>query len=106
MDAEVEMNRPIPCYLTLTIGGFLKQEIDAYVEYAREVGNRRIDPEEVARSMLWHFVETDEEFGAWRKTRRQDHSQGVKERSWKDEAQTQGQGFAAGAVAADVTRQP
>ena len=106
MEPNVERTTLIPNYLIVRIGGFLKQEIDAYVEYAREVGHRRIDPEEVARSMLWHFVETNEEFSAWRKTRMQERSQRVRQRSWKDEAQTKGQGFAAGAVAAHVAWQP
>jgi len=49
MEPNVERTTLIPNYLVVRIGGFLKQEIDAYVEYAHEVGNRRIDPEEVAR---------------------------------------------------------
>ena len=56
-------------YLTLTIGGHLKKEIDAYVEYALRVGGQEIDPAEVVRLMLWHFLETNEGFSAWRSTR-------------------------------------
>jgi hypothetical protein len=100
MEPSVERTMLIPNYLIVRIGGFLKQEIDTYVEYAREVADQKLDPEEVARLMLWDFVETNEEFSAWRKTRMQERSPRVKQRSWKDEAQTQGQGFAAGAVAA------
>lgn len=75
MEPNVERTTLIPNYLIVRIGGLLKREIDAYVEYAREVGIRRIDPEEVARSMLWHFVEANEEFSAWRKARMQVRSQ-------------------------------
>src|SRR5579885_2871554 len=106
MEPNVEGKRLALSYLTITIGGFLKQEIDAYVEYAREVAHQKLDPEEVARSMVWHFVETNEEFSGWRKTRMHERSQRLKQRSWKDEAQTQGQGFAARAVAAHVAGQP
>jgi len=56
-------------YLTLTIGGHLKKEIDAYVEYAHKVGGQEIDPEEMVRLMLWHFFETTEEFSWKKKTR-------------------------------------
>ena len=85
MAPDAERTTLIRSYFALRIGGFLKQEIEAYVEYASAVGNQRIDPEEVARLMLWHFVETNVEFSAWRKTRMQERSQGMRQRSWTDE---------------------
>ena len=81
MEPGVEEKRLMPSYLTLRIGGCLKQEIDAYVEYAREVAHQKIAPAEVARLMLWHFVESNEEFCAWRKTRMRENSQRLKQRS-------------------------
>jgi hypothetical protein len=77
-------------YLRLTIGGNLKKELDAYVEYAQRVGGQEIDPAEMARLMLWHFLETTEEFSGWNKTRIYENSQRLTQRSWRDEAQTQG----------------
>jgi hypothetical protein len=106
MESDIERQMLIPNYFTLRIGGFLKQEIDAYVEYARETAHQKIDPAEVARSMMWHFVETNEEFSAWRKTRMQENSERLKQRSWRDEAQTERQRVTAGAIATDVARQP
>jgi hypothetical protein len=94
-------------YFMLTIGGHLKKEIDAYVEYAaHKVGGQKNDPAEVAQLMLWHFLETNEEFSAWRKTRIYENSQRLTQRSWRDEAQTQGQGFTSRTVAAHFARQP
>ena len=90
MEPNFERTTLIPNYLIVRIGGFLKQEIVGYVEYARQTAHREIDPEEVATWMLWEFVETSEELSAWRKTRTQEHSQRVRQRSWTDEAQTQG----------------
>jgi len=40
-----------PSYLTLTIGGHLKKEIDAYVEYAHKVDGQKIESPSFAR--LW-----------------------------------------------------
>lgn len=97
MESDIEGQMLIPNYFTLRIGGFLKQEIDAYVEYARETAHQKIDPAEVARLMLRHFVETNEEFSAWRKTRMQENSERLKQRSWRDEAQTERQRVTAGA---------
>jgi hypothetical protein len=106
MEPDLERTDLVPNYLVLRIGGFLKQEIDAYVEYARETAHQKIDPAEVARSMLWHFVESNEEFSAWRKARMYENSQRLRQRSWRDEAQIKEQGFTTGAIATDVARQP
>ena len=38
MESGAEEKTLTPSYLTLTIGGYLKKEIDAYVEYAHKVG--------------------------------------------------------------------
>ena len=65
MESGAEKKTLTSSYLTLTIGGHLKKEIDAYVEYAHRVGRQEIDPAEVVRLMLWHFLETNEEFSAW-----------------------------------------
>ena len=44
MESGAEKKTLTSSYLTLTIGGFLKKEIDAYVEYAVKVGGQKIDP--------------------------------------------------------------
>lgn len=75
MESGAEKKTLNSIYLTLTIGGHLKKEIDAYVEYTDKVGGQEIDPAEVARLMLWTFLETNEEFSAWRKTRIYENSQ-------------------------------
>jgi hypothetical protein len=106
VESEAGKKTLTPSYLTLTIGGHLKKEIDAYVEYLHKVGGQKNDPAEVAELMLWHFLETNEEFSAWCKTRIYENSQRLTQRSWKDEAQTQGQGFASRTVAAHIARQP
>ena len=106
MESGTEEKTLTPSYLTLAIGGDLKKEIDAYVEYAHKVGRQKNDPAEVAQLMLWHFLETNEEFSAWRKTRIYENSQRLTQRSWRDEAQTQGQGFTSRTVAAHFARQP
>jgi hypothetical protein len=106
MEPTLDKTDLIPNYLMLRIGGFLKQEIDAYVEYAREIVHQKIDPDEVARSMLWRFVESNEEFSAWRKMRMYETSQRLRQRSWRDETETKGQRFTTSAIAPDVAREP
>ena len=59
MESGTEEKTLTPSYLTLTIGGHLKKEIDAYVEYAHRVGGQEIDSAEMVRLMLWHFLETN-----------------------------------------------
>lgn len=51
-------------FLTLTIGPSLKAEIDDYLEYARLTARIELDRAEAATQMLWHFVETNDEFVA------------------------------------------
>jgi hypothetical protein len=43
VESGVEKKTLTPSYLTLTIGGFLKNEIDAYVEYAHKVGTQKTE---------------------------------------------------------------
>ena len=52
MESGAEKKTLTSSYLTLTIGGYLKKEIDAYVEYAHKVGGQKNDPAEVAQLML------------------------------------------------------
>jgi hypothetical protein len=106
VESGAEKKTLTPSYLTLTIGGYLKKQIDAYVEYAHKVGGQKNDPAEMAQSMLWHFLETNEELSAWRKPRIYENSQRLTQRSWRDEAETQGQGFTSRTVAAHFARQP
>ena len=47
MESGAEKKTLTSGYLTLTIGGHLKKEIDAYVEYAHRSG--------VRRTILWRW---------------------------------------------------
>jgi hypothetical protein len=74
VESGAEMKTLTSSCLTLTSGGHLEKEIDAYVEYAHKVGGQQIDPAEVVRLMLWHFLETTEEFSGWNKTLTRTHN--------------------------------
>src|ERR1700730_3825282 len=94
-----------PCF-TLTISGTLKHEIDEYLEYGRQKAHVEMARIEVTDSMLWHFLEPNEEFTAWRRSRAAKGAIRIKKRSSEYETQTQRERAAIGTVAAYVTRQP